>query len=342
MAEVAEKKYLDYTGLTHYTAKIKGEISKVGGDLSTLKTAVEKNTTDIAKNAADIAQNASDIAANAQAITDHIALYDALSTVVTTNTTNIAKNATEIDNIKGDIEDINDAQADQDAKISALETAKSSLEDRMTAAEDDITQNTTDIAQNASDIADLKAKTIKSLTLGGVVYNGDEAKTVTFGFVEKTEGASAGDIDLTVGGTVVATLPTSKFTKDAMLDAVEVIDVDGVKNIKFTFNLANAAGGHDVILVPLSDIFSGKATDVKLVNAINNDFVNVAAGTDLDATVAALAAAGNDLKTNLEAKDTEIEGKIDTLDGKIADNAAAIAAFKPITNAEIDALFPAE
>lgn len=301
---VEQKKYLDLNGLSTLVNHVKQEINKINGDNAAVVSRVDALESDLA---------------------DHIDLYDALVTNVTTltgtvtdHTTDIANNANaisaleikhdnEIAAIDDEITALKSADTTQDGKIEALETAVDALE----------------------------AKTIKDLTIGGVVYNGESTKTVTFSFTEEEDG----NVCLIVGGEKVATLNTSKFTKDAVLKGVTNIEEEGVKYIKFTFNLDGENGGTDDIKVPLSDIFSGKAADVKITTAINNDFVKVAANTSVEDALVAIAAAGNDLKADLVDEQAAQDAKIEANEAAIAANKGAIEAFVPITVAEIQALF---
>lgn len=357
MAEVTTKQFLDLAGLTTYDVEIKKLIKANDASTLQLESRVDAIDSSIAKLEGADASLADDLSTLKKTVTDHITTVgDIVGKLAEHAASNDAKFAeidssidrldTSVDDLYSKLEKITDAPeliegldasvADHETRIETLETWKDTAAADITTIKAKDTAQDTSIKANADAIKALQDKTVEALKIGGVTYDGTAAVTANFNFTEGT-GDDAGKLLLNCGGVKIADFDTAKFTKDAFLKNVAV-DKE-TSELVFTFNLDSSAGGNNEVRVSLADMFSGKATDVKVTEAINTEFVNIAAGTNMQDAFEAMADAGSDLKTNLAseqaAQDTKIAGnttRIETLE-------AEFAAIGAIPDASIKALF---
>lgn len=373
------KFYLDLAGLTHYDSKIKKYVTDAQGnvisDVSTLKekvatidtsvgyintsigdisTRVNTNTTDIStlndwlKDVSTLAETnkstLQSIGNITEALANHANANDAKFAEVDSSigdiksdisgiTTDLTALTTKVTNVSTAVDGIQTTVTDHGDRITALETYKTvDLKDKLDAIDSKDSAQDTSLGAHESRLANLESKTIADLVIGGHTYNGSEKVTVSGSF---TEDPDTNDLVLNIGGKEIARFSTSKFTKDAFVKDVKIDE----GNLVIEFNIDKASDGNDTIKVPLTDIFDGKATSVKLVSAINSNFVTIAAGTNVEDALSAIVNVCNDFKSNNETKQDEQDDKIKANETAIQANAEAIAAFTPITNTQINALF---
>ena len=332
---MAEKKFLDLVGLQKYDEKIKAHIAeadaKVLSDAKGYADGLADNY-DAAGTAASKMQELADGAVKAN--TDAIAklngaadaegsvakaVADAKSELNSTISGVDAKAEKNITDIAGLTERMGVAETDIGENADAID----GLKGRMDTAEADIDALQEDVG-NVDDLQTTKKNLTEAVNeVLAAIGTGGTAAVVALNAKGATKDY-ANVYELTQGGTVVGTI---NIPKDMVVESGEVVDVDGVKNIKLV--LQNVEAPLYIPVGSLVDIYVAKAEAAQVQIAIDSNTREISASivagsvtaTELaaDAVITEKIADKNVTKAKLSA---EVQASLDKAD-VAADNAKA-------------------
>ena len=322
---MAERKFLDLLGLQKYDEKIKAHLAAADAEILAQASAYADSLAenyDAAGTAATKVQELAEgaVAANTEAIAKLNGAADGSVAKA------VADAKTELE---GKIAEV-DGKADQNAAdIDALEG-------RMDKAEEDIKANTDaidavegrmdtaegDIAAIKEDLGNVDTLSTTSKTVAGAINEvlaavgtGGTAAVVAVNAKGATD-TFANVYEITQGGTVVGTI---NIPKDMVVESGEVVDVDGIKNIKLV--LQNVEEPLYIPVGSLVDIYVAKAEAAQVQVAIDSNTREISAyivaqsvtATELadNAVVTAKIADANVTKAKLSA---EVQASLDKAD----------------------------
>jgi len=324
---MAEKKFLDLVGLQKYDEKIKAHIAeadaKVLSDAKGYADGLADNY-DAAGTAASKMQELADGAVKAN--TDAIAklngtadvegsvakaVADAKSELNSTISGVDAKAEKNITDIAGLTERMGAAETDIGENADAID----GLKGRMDTAEADIDALQEDVG-NVDDLQTTKKNLTEAVNeVLAAVGTGGTAAVVALNAKGATEDY-ANVYELTQGGTVVGTI---NIPKDMVVESGEVVDVEGVKNIKLV--LQNVENPLYIPVGSLVDIYVAKAEAAQVQVAIDSNTREISASivagsvtaTELaaDAVITEKIADKNVTKAKLSA---EVQASLDKAD----------------------------
>lgn len=197
----------------------------------------------------------------AKAVADAKALVDADVDAVEAK---VDKNAEDIATLQGKMDAVeNKAQANTD-EISGLKSRADTAEDAIDAIEEDI-GNVDKLSTASKNIVDALNETLAAVGSGGT------AAVVAVSAKGATE-EFANVYEVTQGGVVVGTI---NIPKDMVVESGEVVDIDGIKNIKLT--LQNVKDPLYIPVGSLVDIYIAKAEAAQVQVEINPDSREISA-----------------------------------------------------------------
>lgn len=324
---MAEKKFLDLLGLQTYDEKIKAHIvaadQKVLSDANAYADSLAENY-DAAGTATTKMQELADGAIKAN--TEAIAKLNGAATAEGSVAKAVADAKSELNSaIQGvdgkadkNAADIKTLQGEMDAVEGKAQTNAddiTGLKGRMDTAEGDITA----VKEDLGDI-DILSTTSKNVAgainevLAAVGTGGTAAVVAVTAKGATTEYANV--YEVTQGGTVVGTI---NIPKDMVVESGEVVDVEGVKNIKLV--LQNVENPLYIPVGSLVDIYVAKADAAQVQVAIDSNTREISAtivagsvtATELaaDAVITEKIADKNVTKAKLS---TEVQASLDKAD----------------------------
>ena len=324
---MAEKKFLDLLGLQKYDEKIKAHIAAADAEVLSQANAYADSLADNYDAAGTAATKVQELADGAvKANTDAIAKLNGAADAEGSVAKAVADAKSELE---GKISEV-DGKATQNASdIDALEgrmdTAEGNiqtnagdidaLEGRMDTAEGDITAIKEDIGN--VDELQTTAKTLSGAAneLFAAIGAGGTAAAIAVTAKGATD-AFANVYEITQGGTTVGTI---NIPKDMVVESGEVVDVEGVKNIKLV--LQNVEAPLYIPVGSLVDIYVAKAEAAQVQVAIDSNTREISAhivaqsvtATELadNAVVTAKIADANVTKAKLSA---EVQASLDKAD----------------------------
>lgn len=341
---MAETKILNLAGLQHYDEKIKAHLAAADeAMLAAAKAHAEglADNYDAAGTAATKVQELAEgaVATNAQGVSDNKAAIEKLNgdaTVEGSVDKKIADakalidadvdavdakadaNAGNITTLQGEMDAVEAKAAENASEIGGLKTRMDTAEGKIDALQEDV-GNVDDLSTTNKDVVGAINEVLAAVGSGGV------AAVVTLTAKGATEDY-ANVYELKQGETLVGSI---NIPKDMVVESGEVVDVDGVKNIKLV--LQNVAEPLYIPVGSLVDIYVAKANAAQVQVEINSDTREISAyivaGSVTSAELAANAvvtekiADKNVTKAKLSA---EVQASLDKAD-VAEDNAKAYA-----------------
>lgn len=289
---MAEKKFLDLLGLQKYDEKIKAHIAAADAEALSQANAYADSLADNYDAAGTAATKMQELADGA----------------VKANTDAIAK--------------LNGAADAEGSVAKAVADAKSELEGKISEVDGKTTQNATDITAIKEDIGNVDELQTTAKTLSGAANElfaaigaGGTAATIAVTAKGATD-AFANVYEITQGGVSVGTI---NIPKDMVVESGEVVDVDGVKNIKLV--LQNVEAPLYIPVGSLVDIYVAKSEAAQVQVTIDSNTREISAhivaqsvtATELadNAVVTAKIADANVTKAKLSA---EVQASLDKAD----------------------------
>lgn len=334
---MAEKKFLDLVGLQKYDEKIKAHIAeadaKVLSDAKGYADSLAENY-DAAGTAASKVQELADGAVKAN--TDAIAKLNGAADAEGSVSKAVADAKAEL----------NSTISGVDAKAEKNITDIAGLTERMGAAETDIGENAdaldglkgrmdtaeADIDALQEDVGNVDELSTTNKTLSGAINEvlaavgtGGTAAVIAVTAKGSTEDY-AQVYEVTQGGTVVGTI---NIPKDMVVESGEVVDVEGVKNIKLV--LQNVENPLYIPVGSLVDIYVAKAEAAQVQIAIDSNTREISASIVAGSVTATELAANAVITEKIADKNvtkaklsSEVQASLDKAD-VAEDNAKAYA-----------------
>lgn len=341
---MAETKILNLAGLQHYDEKIKAHLAAADeAMLAAAKAHAEglADNYDAAGTAATKVQELADgaVATNAQGVADNKAAIEKLNGAadvegsvdkkiadakalidadVDAVEAKADKNAADIATLQGEMDAV-EAKAEENAsEISGLKTRMDTAEGAIDALEEDV-GNVDNLSTTNKDVVGAINEVLAAVGSGGV------AAVVTMTAKGATE-EYANVYELKQGETLIGNI---NIPKDMVVESGEVVDVDGVKNIKLV--LQNVAEPLYIPVGSLVDIYVAKAGAAQVQVEINPDTREISAHIVAGSVTAAELAANAVITEKIADKNvtkaklsTEVQASLDKAD-VAEDNAKAYA-----------------